>query len=137
MRVAQAFLGNNLWLWYQNLVDRRLVVFLNSAVCCCLCLKGELNRQPLLDFPKDYCNGESKEEMKQSTRKFVNALRFSSVILLKFGYRDTTISDKILGIDYNYIIFVEWLLGYYILAALAVTISNTLPVVNSLISGVF
>lgn len=114
------------------------------------CLKGELNRQPqpdtsnefnfrqrLLDFPKDYYSGESNVEMNQSTRKFVNALRFSSVILLKFGYRDTTISCKILGIDYKYIVWVEWLLGYYILAALAVTISKTLPVVNKLISGVF
>ena len=114
-------------------------------------IKGELNRQPhpetkqefnfkqrLFDFPKEYCSKNSMVEVKNhSARKFINALRFSAVILFKVGYRDTTISGKILGIDYTYIVWLEWALGYYILGALVVTLSNTLPIVNRLITGVF
>ena len=117
-------------------------------------IKGELNRQPhpktkqefnfkqrLFDFPKEYCSKNSMVEVKNhshSARKFINALRFSAVILFKVGYRDTTISGKILGIDYKYILWLEWALGYYILIALVVTLSNTLPIViNWLITGVF
>ena len=114
-------------------------------------IKGELDRQPypeakqdfnfkqrLFDFPKEYCSKNSMVEVKNhSARKFINALRFSAVILFKVGYRDTTISGKILGIDYKYILWLEWVLGYYILGALVVTLSNTLPIVNRLISGVF
>ena len=114
-------------------------------------IKGELNRQPhpetrqdfnfkqrLFDFPKEYCSKNSMVEVKNhSARNFINALRFSAVILFKVGYRDTTISGKILGIDYTYIVWLEWALGYYILGALVVTLSNTLPIVNRLITGVF
>ena len=114
-------------------------------------IKGELNRRPhpetkqefnfkqrLFDFPKEYCSKNSMLEVKKhSARKFINALRFSAVILFKVGYRDTTISGKILGIDYTYIVWLEWALGYYILGALVVTLSNTLPIVNRLITGVF
>jgi hypothetical protein len=114
-------------------------------------IKGELDRQPhpeakqefnfkqrLFDFPKEYCSKNSMVGVKNhSARKFINALRFSAVILFKVGYRDTTISGKILGIDYKYILWLEWALGYYILGAHAVTLSNTLPIVNRLITGVF
>lgn len=114
-------------------------------------IKGELNRQShpetkqefnfkqrLFDFPKEYCSKNSMVEIKNlSARNFINALRFSSVILFKVGYRDTTISGKILGIDYTHIVRLEWALGYYILGALGVTLSNTLPIVNRLITGVF
>ncbi|MBC2695122.1 MAG: hypothetical protein HF982_07585 [Desulfobacteraceae bacterium] len=109
-------------------------------------IKGELDRkdhpkaklyfnfkQRLIDSPKKYCNKNSTVEAK----KFINALRFSAVILFKIGYRDTTISGKILGIDYTYIVWLEWALGYYILIALVVTLSNTLPIVNKLLTGVF
>ena len=91
-------------------------------------------RQRLLDFPKEYLGQGSKNE---SGKKFINALRFSSVVLFKIGYRDTTISGKILGVDYKCIVWIEWLLGYYLLGALVVTLSNTLPIVHRLISGIF
>ena len=114
-------------------------------------IKGELDRQPhpeakqefnfkqrLFDFPKEYYSKNSIVEIKNhSARNFINALRFSAVILFKVGYRDTTISGKILGIDYTYIVWLEWVLGYYVLGALVVTLSNTLPIINRLITGVF
>ncbi len=91
-------------------------------------------RQRLLDFPKEYLGQGSKNE---SGKKFINALRFSSVILFKLGYRDTTISGKIFGIDYKYIVRIEWVLGYFLMGALVVALSNTLPIVHKLISGIF
>ena len=115
-------------------------------------IKGELNRQPhqetkkefnfklrLLDSPKEYCSKNSMVEVKNhSARNFINALRFSAVILFKVGYRDTTISGKILGIDYKYILWLEWVLGYYIFIALVVTLWNTMPIfIRSLITGLF
>ena len=95
-------------------------------------------KQRLSDLPKEYLTKSSPSEIKhKSVRKFVDALRFSSVVLFKIGYRDTIVSGKILGLDYKYIVWIEWALGFYLLACIVVTLSNTLPIVNRLITGVF
>ena len=73
----------------------------------------------------------------QSVRRFIDALRFSSVVLFKIGYRDTTVSGKIIGIDYKYIVWIEWTLGFYLAVCIVVTFSHTLPIVNRLITGLF
>ncbi len=102
--------------------------------------KGEFTfKQRLFDFPRLYLREAKPLDMIKSklTIKFINALRFSSVILLKIGYRDTKISGKILGIDCKYFVWFEWLLGFYLLACLTVTMSNTVPIINRLISGMF
>lgn len=102
--------------------------------------KGEFTfKQRLFDFPRLYLSEAKPLDMIKSefAKKFINALRFSSVILFKVGYRDTTISGKILGIDCKYIVWIEWLLGFYLLACLTVTMSNTIPIINSLIRGIF
>ena len=67
----------------------------------------------------------------------MNALRFSSVILFKVGYRDTTVSGRIGWLDLKYIVALEWALGFYLLAALMLTLKNTQPLINRLITGVF
>lgn len=126
-------------------------VFFDLLFAIIFSVKGDLKRQPhpitkkeftfkqrLFDFPKQYLTQTSLLEIgNESVRKFINALRFSSVLLFKIGYRDTTISGKLLRIDYIYIVWIEWALGFYLLACLAVTLSNTLPVVNRLITGMF
>ena len=118
-------------------------------------IKGELNRRPhpetkqefnfkqrIFDLPKEYYSKNSMVVVKNHSarkfiRKFINALRFSAAILFKVVYRDTTISGKILGI-YKYILWLEWVLGYYILIALVATLWNTMPIfIKSLITGVF
>ena len=66
-----------------------------------------------------------------------NGLRFSFVVLFKVGYRDTTIHGRIFGFDLKYIVVLEWMLGYLLLAALIVTLTNTQPLINKLIAGVF
>ncbi len=96
-------------------------------------------KQRLFDFPRLYLSEAKPLDMIKSkfAIKFINALRFSSVILLKIGYRDTKISGKILGIDCKYFVWFEWLLGFYLLACLTITMSNTVPIINRLISGMF
>jgi hypothetical protein len=42
-----------------------------------------------------------------------------------------------MGLDYKHIIWAEWTLGFYMLAALVVTLKNTLPVLNMLLAGAF
>jgi hypothetical protein len=91
----------------------------------------------LLDFPHLYFGENTVEKKKYSISEFASALKFSSVILFKIGYRDTTISGNIMGVDYKYIVWMEWLLGFYLLASLVVTLSNTVPLLHRLITGVF
>lgn len=126
-------------------------IFFNLLFAIIYCLKGEINRQShpdtkmeftfkqrLFDLPKQYLTRSGPLDVRnESLRKFIDALRFSTVVLLKVGYRDTTVSGKISGIDFKYIVWIEWALGFYLLAALAVTLSNTVPVINGLITGVF
>ena len=71
------------------------------------------------------------------TNKFLKALRFSTVVLFKVGPRDTVISGKIGRLGLKKVVTVEWLLGLLLLAALTVTLANTQPLVNKLITGVF
>jgi uncharacterized protein YjbI with pentapeptide repeats len=121
-------------------------VFFDLLFAIIFSVKGHLKRQShpptkkeftfkqrLFDFPTHYLTQTSPLKI----GKFINALRFSSVLLFKIGYRDTTISGKLLRIDYKYIVWIEWALGFYLLACLVVTLSNTLPIVNRLITGMF
>jgi hypothetical protein len=95
-------------------------------------------KQRFLEFPRKYLTHSRKSwTSNQKLIRFANSVRLSSVILFKFGYRDTTISGKMAGIDYKYIIWTEWILGFVLLGFLAVTLSNTLPILHKLVSAVF
>ena len=91
----------------------------------------------LFDFPRLYLGEYTAKKKNYSMSEFVGALKFSSVILFKIGYRDTIISGNIMRVDYKFIVWMEWLLGFYLLASLVVTLSNTVPLIHRLISGVF
>jgi uncharacterized protein YjbI with pentapeptide repeats len=94
-------------------------------------------KQRLFDLPQLFITEKKYVKINRlHMDKFLNAMRFSYVILFKFGYRDTTISGKIFGLDYALIVWIEWVLGFFLLSFLAVTLSNTMPLVNRLISGV-
>ncbi len=85
------------------------------------------------DFTRDYLAdpGES------TPWKLTTALRFSSVILFKIGPRDTTISGKMFWIlNAKIFVWLEWWLGVLLMAALAYTLANTVPVIHWLISGI-
>lgn len=125
-------------------------IFFNLFFAIIYCIKGHLKKQPhpetkqefifklrFFDFPRHYLTQNSKGNSKGSLEKFINAFIFSFVVLFKIGYRDTTISGRILGIDYKYIVWLGWVVGYYLLAALIVTLFNTMPIINKLLSSVF
>jgi hypothetical protein len=110
-------------------------------------------KQRLLDFPYLYITSQEssakphhatpaelsmqKAPMRDAARKLWNALRFSLGILFKMGYRDTTVSGHIGKWDLRWIVVVEWVLGFYLLALLIYTLANTWPLLNRLIQGVF
>jgi len=94
-------------------------------------------KQRLFDLPHMFITEQKLLQIKRMHMdKLINAFRFSYVILFKIGYRDTTITGKIFGVHYAVIVWIEWLLGFFLLSCLAVTLSNTMPLVNRLISGV-
>jgi hypothetical protein len=104
----------------------------------CLLVTDFTFKQRFLEFPRKYLTGTPKSwTNNEKVIRFATSVRLSSFILFKFGYRDTTISGKLLRIDYRYIIWTEWLLGFVLLGFLAVTLSNTLPILHKLVSAVF
>jgi len=95
-------------------------------------------KQRLFDLPHLFLTEQKFiKSPKKNFDRLINAMRFSSVILFKFGYRDTTISGNFFGIDYSILVWTQWVLGFFAVSYLAVTLSNTMPLVNRLISGVF
>jgi hypothetical protein len=89
----------------------------------------------LFDFPSKMTMDINEKKEKED--QFINALVYSLFMLFKIGYRDRRISKNIFGINAQYFIWTEWVIGFWMLAALAVTIYNTVPTINRLISGVF
>jgi hypothetical protein len=70
-------------------------------------------------------------------RILINAFRFSSTILFKIGYRDTTVSGRIGRCDLRWIVRIEWVLGFYLFASLIYALTTTQPLINKLVHGVF
>ncbi|MFQ5587393.1 MAG: pentapeptide repeat-containing protein [Nitrospiria bacterium] len=97
----------------------------------------EAFRLRLFDFPAKYYTGTTQETQRDAIARFFNIFWFSAVVLMKIGPRKKLLSGHIVGMDYKYVIRVEWLIGYYFLAALSITLSNTVPIVNRLVTGIF
>ncbi|MEK6777855.1 MAG: pentapeptide repeat-containing protein [bacterium] len=113
-----------------------------------LFLRGKLARQPhpetkpdyrfklrLFECPKCYLTHAGCLDRRNERTKFLDALAFSTVVLLKIGYRDTTISGKILGRDCKWFVRIEWTLGFLLLIFLLITLSNRVPLVAELMRG--
>ena len=101
---------------------------------------GEFNlRLRLLDMPHVYLKRAegAADPGGLSHSRFVTALRLSALLLFKIGYRDTLVSGRLGFLPARALVLIEWLLGFYVLACLTITLANTWPLVNRLISGVF
>jgi len=106
-------------------------------------------RLRLLDLPRQYLVSSlaapaasapvegASEAIAEKGSRLVDALRFSAVLLFKIGYRDTIITGKVGPLDVKYLVIFEWAFGFYFLAAITVTLTNTQPLINKLISGLF
>jgi len=88
-------------------------------------------RMRLINFPWYFM--KSVEIKNEELKDFFIALRLSKVLLLKVGRRDTEVEGKLM----KSIVWIEWAFGYYLLGVLVITLKNTVPIINSLISGVF
>ncbi len=88
-------------------------------------------RMRLLNFPWYFM--KSVEIKNEDVNEFFVAMRLSIVLLLKVGRRNTEVEGKLM----KSIVWIEWVFGYYLLAVLVITLKNTVPIINSLISGVF
>jgi hypothetical protein len=106
-------------------------------------------RLRLLDLPRQYLavpldapaasapvEGASGTVAIEGSR-LVDALRFSTILLFKIGYRDTIVTGKVGPLDVKYIVMFEWALGFFFLSAITVTLANTQPLINKLIGGLF
>ncbi|MDX1653691.1 MAG: pentapeptide repeat-containing protein [Candidatus Competibacteraceae bacterium] len=91
-------------------------------------------RLRLLDLPKHYLKDKTGRMIRS---ELVNAFRVSSVILFKVGYRDTSLSGTVGSIKVDHLVRIEWFIGFYVLAMFTVTLANTQPLLNRLITGIF
>lgn len=95
-------------------------------------------RLRLLELPRSYLQDtRAHEPVNPRLEKFINALRLSAVIFFKVGYRDTRISGRGGGSLLGWIVALEWLIGFFLIGILLVTLTNTQPVLHSLLSQLF
>jgi uncharacterized protein YjbI with pentapeptide repeats len=94
-------------------------------------------KQRFFDFPRKYMTNYTglwkNKKIEKIKEDIVNSLWLSFVVFFKFGYGDRTIS----GGFFRFIMRLEWVLGWFFLAALVITITNTVPLLHSLLTGVF
>jgi hypothetical protein len=88
----------------------------------------------LVVFPWQYFTPASAKHAQSITPKLIEAVRLSKELILKLGYGNITISGSN---AIKTVVVIEWVLGFYLLALLVITLSYTSPLLNKLISGVF
>jgi hypothetical protein len=76
--------------------------------------------------------GETREE-----GRFANALRLSTVVLLRVGPMDVRVSGRLGPLSMATVVTVEWCLGLFLIAALLFTLSESQPFIQRLLSGAF
>jgi hypothetical protein len=95
-------------------------------------------RLRLVELPRAYLEDTpAHAPIRPRLGKFVNALRLSAVILFKVGYRDTRITSRKGGAALGRMVALEWLIGFFLIGILLVTLTNTQPVLHALLSRLF
>ena len=75
------------------------------------------------------------QSTKKNENKLINAIRLSFIILFRLGVRDTTISGKVFGCNYQTIVFIARCLGVYLIWSLLYTLYRTVPFANEIIKA--
>jgi uncharacterized protein YjbI with pentapeptide repeats len=99
-------------------------------------------RLRMLDFPSEYLAAGlgadiQSDSHRDTANKWINAFRLSFVLLFKFGQRDSSVFGRMGPIDLRWVVRLEWLIGYYFLAAVTITLAETQPLLNRLVTGLF
>lgn len=99
---------------------------------------ADLKGSHIFDFPNNLyvLNTPCIELPYDGWRKLYQAHRFSAVVLLKFGKKDTILSDRSGLFSCRNFILIEWGLGFYLWFCLVITLSNTFPLIHRLLEGV-
>lgn len=94
-------------------------------------------KQRVFAFPGDFCwSGEPAGQVQEPGSKLRAGLQLSGVILLKAGPRDVLLWTR--GQRWPlHLLRLEWTLGYYLVAVLVYTLSETWPLLNRLLAGIF
>jgi hypothetical protein len=85
----------------------------------------------LITFPWYFTRSEGIKN--KELIDFATALKLSKVLLFKVGRKNIIVSSKIM----ERAVWIEWALGYYLLALFAITLANTSPIINRLVGAVF
>lgn len=88
-------------------------------------------RMRLFAFPWNFFSSDKTGN--KEVKDFISALKLSKILILKIGRRDSYVEGRTLKIA----VWVEWFFGYYLLAVFVLTLKNTVPIINSLVSQVF
>lgn len=98
----------------------------------------------LLDLPQHYltknCVADPKIKSNLNLKMwkgFPGFLKFSWLLVFKLGTRNITISGRLFGIDYKWIVRCQWFIGCWLWFNLVFTIYRTVPFIYEIISGIF
>lgn len=84
-------------------------------------------------FKTEKTRNKDVRDFNSEVKDFISALKLSKVLLLKIGKRDSYVEGRIM----KTLIWIEWVLGFYLFAIFVITLKNTVPIINSLVSQVF
>lgn len=90
----------------------------------------------LLKLPPQFVSRDAAARVEQSRWRIPLAAQFSLLLLLKIGNAQLRISPPHSRLLLT-MLWIEWLLGYPMLAALVITLSNTQPILQGLIRALF
>lgn len=131
--------GTNLW----RALFWSMVIWVFFAILYCSHGKivektdNESHFKPrLFELPRYFLSKEEYSD-KQVGNILFSSLKLSAMILFKCGYGEMTISGKIVKLDFKYVVWLEWAVGYYVLVSIGYTLYNTVPVIHSIVSAVF
>lgn len=97
-------------------------------------VNNNLNPDPevktrLLTFPWNYWKSGTIDN--KEFKDFTSALKLSKVLLIKIGRRDVFVDQ------WPFIfVCVEWVIGWILLVIFIITVTNTIPIINSLLSSI-
>jgi hypothetical protein len=92
----------------------------------------------IFDLPSAYFRGFDESFAVKAKRKpFFDALRLSSLLLFKLGRGEVIVEQKTDRMHVRWLLRLEWLMGYFTVAALLYTLSNTQPLLKGLITAIF
>lgn len=91
----------------------------------------------IFTFPWNFTSSKEKENSEkkenEEIKDLISAIKLSKILVFKFGRRDSYVEGSAL----KFAVWIEWIFGVYLLIVFVITLTNTVPVINTLISHIF